>query len=111
MYLTSKPGAESTGTYDGGAQPLGTVSSLYLHKRRRRYCSTSLYPCLVYYPILMAKSAVFWQSKVSSMERTIVGAIIGIVIAAMTHTSTTTAVSVNIYEMLCYILEWDASFD
>ena len=110
MYLTSKPGAESTGTYNGGAQPLGTVSSLYLHKRRR-YCSTSLYSCSVYYPILMANSAVFWQTKVPSMERTIVGAIIGIVIAAMTHTSTTTAVSVNIYEILWHILRWDATFD
>ena len=46
------------------------------------------------------------------MKRAIVGAIIGIVIAAMTHTSTTTAASVNIYEILCYILVgWDASFD
>ena len=26
-YLTSKYGTESTGTYNGGAQPLGTMSS------------------------------------------------------------------------------------
>ena len=44
------------------------------------------------------------------MERAIVGAIIGIMIAAMTHTSTTTAASVNIYGILCYCLRMGRKF-